>query len=266
MKWLALSLFITSSVFAEADYNKLLQQFTESLGRNGSWKQGEIEIATSPEEIKQIEKLCCQRFIRMGYSKDCAEKYSRVGIVAEDHYLIWVRDAVTFPGGIPGTYDRMIWKSGLLGTAGVVILPILQNNRIVVNINFRHATRSWEMELPRGGCKEKESLQEAASRELKEETGCLVKEFTLLGHMTQDTGMISGSIPVFLGKVIERKERHQDQSEAIALNVDLSLDEIRAAFVKGYIIIDIRGVKTKVLCRDSHLSYALLQAMWQKLI
>lgn len=266
MKWLVLSFLISSTVFADIDYDKLLRQFTETLGRHGSWKQGEIEIATSPEEIRLIEKQACQRYIRMGYSKANAEKFSHVGIIAEDHYLIWVRDAVTFPGGIPGTYDRIIWKSGLNGPNGVVILPVLPNSRIIVNINFRHATRSWEMELPRGGCKEKETLHESAARELKEETGCIAKEFFLLGNITPDTGLISGSIPVFFGKVNERKDRHQDQSEAIALNIDLSLEEIKEAFIKGYIIIDIRGVKTKVFCRDSFLSYAILQAIWQKFI
>lgn len=259
-------MLISSAVFADIDYDKILRQFTETLGRNGSWKQGEIEIATSPEEIRLIEKQSCQRLIRMGHSKANAEKFSRVGIIAEDNYLLWVRDAVTFPGGIPGTYDRIIWKCGLKGPCGVVILPVLPNNRIIVNINFRHATRSWEMELPRGGCREKETIHESAARELKEETGCVAKEFILLGNFTPDTGLISASIPVFFGKVSERKERHQDHSEAIAVNIDLSLDEIKEAFVKGYIIIDIKGVKTKVLCRDGYFSYALLQALWQKLI
>ncbi|MBS0629065.1 MAG: NUDIX hydrolase [Verrucomicrobia bacterium] len=266
MKALALFLILSSFLFADADYNKILHQFTETLGRHGSWKQGEIEIATSPEEIKLIEKQCCQRYVRMGYSKANAEKYSRVGIIAEDHYLIWVRDAVTFPGGIPGVYDRIIWKGGLNGVCGVVVLPVLENKKIVLNINFRHATRTWEMELPRGGCKDKESIQESAARELKEETGCVAKEFILLGNFTPDTGILSATIPVFYGKIQERKERHQDQSEAIALNIDLSLDEIREAFLKGYIIIDIKGVKTKVYCRDGYLSYALLQAIWHKLI
>jgi len=266
MKFVFLILFATSSVFTEIDYTKLLHQFTESLGRNGCWRQGEIEIVTSPDEIKSIEKQCCQRFIRMGYSKDCAEKYSRVGIVSEDHYWIWVRDAVTFPGGIPGTYDRIIRKSGLTGPHGVVVLPLLSNNKVIVNINFRHATRSWEMELPRGACKAKETAQQAAMRELKEETGCLAKEFILLGNLAPESGVISGIIPVYFARVQDKQERHQDESEAIAMNIELSVDEIREAFLKGYIIIDIKDIKTKVYCRDGFLSYALLQALWQKLI
>lgn len=266
MKWFGLFLFASSALFSDVDYNKIISECTEILGRNGSWKNGEIEIATSPEEIKLIEKQCCQRYIRKGYSKACAERYSRVGIVAEDHYWVWVRDAVTFPGGIPGTYDRIIWKSGLKGSAGVVVMPVLPNNRIILNINFRHATRSWEMELPRGARQEKETLLEAASRELKEETGCLAKEFIFLGNVSADSGIICGSNPVYFAKVQEKKDRHQDESEAIALNVDLSMDEIKEAFTKGYIIIDIKGVKTKVYCRDGFLSYAIIQAIWQKLI
>jgi len=259
-------IFFSSAIFAHSPYLKLLEQFPETLGRHGSWKQGEIEVATTPSEIKRIENHCRHRLIRMGYSPEEAEKHTHVGIISEDHYLYWIRDAVTFPGGIPGTYDRIVWKSSLTGPGGVVVFPVLPNKKIVMNINFRHATRSWEMELPRGARKAHETAEQAALRELKEETGCLANKFILLGNVTPDTGILSGAVPVYFGQVREKKERHQDESEAIAVNIDMTIDEIREAFTKGYVIIDIKDEKTKVYCRDPFLSFALLQAMWRKLI
>ncbi len=257
---------ISSAVFADSNYLSLLEKCTEALGRNGSWKQGEIEIATTPAEIQRIEKHSKQKLIRMGYSPQEAEKYSRVGVIGEDNYWIWVRDAVTFPGGIPGTYDRIIRKTGLTGPSGVVILPVLNNKTIIVNINFRHATRSWELELPRGRREKKETAEQAALRELKEETGCISSKLIYLGQLSPHSGIVSGTVPVYYSQVKEIKHRHQDESEAIEKNVEMTFDELREAFVKGYAIIEIKGIKTKIYCRDPFLSFAMLQAMWQKLI
>lgn len=266
MKYLLYFLIVSSSLFSQVEYSKLLQQFPETLGRNGSWKQGEIEIATAPEEIKRIQKQCIQRYIRMGYTKEEAENYSKVGIVSEDHYWIWVRDAVTFPGGIPGVYDRIIWKSGISGSHGVAILPLLPNKKVLVNVNFRHATRSWEIELPRGARKEKEAIEKAARRELKEETGCIASKLIFLGEIAPDSGVLAGTVPVYIAQIQEKKQRHQDESEAIALNLEISLEEIQNAFEKGYLVITVGDMKMKAYCRDPFLSYALMQGMWKGLI
>ena len=266
MRWSFAILFLFSSLFAEIDYQKLMQQFPETLGRRGSWQRGEIQIASTTDEIKRVEKLTSRRFIRLGYSKEDAARYSHTGIIAEDHYWIWIRDAVTFPGGIPGTYDRMLWKSGLTGPPGVGIFPVLPNKKVVVNINFRHATRSWEMELPRGTREKNETPEQTAMRELKEETGYKATKLIMLGDLAPESRMIAGVIPVYYGEVREKKARHQEETEAIAHNAELTVDEIREAFDKGYLTRDIKGIKTKVYCRDPYLSFALLQALWRKLI
>lgn len=267
MKFILSALLVSFSVYStELCYHNLIEQFPETFGRKGCWKQGEIEIATLPDEIKRIEKLSVQRFMRMGYSEEIAKSYSKCGIIAEDHYWMWIRDAVTFPGGIPGTYDRIVWKSGLTGTPGAVIFPVLQNHKVLVNVNFRHATRAWELEIPRGARKQKESGKEAATRELREETGCIASEMIFLGDLAPETGVITGTIPVYFASVENRKARHQDESEAIALNIEMSVEEIEQAFIKGYALIKIRDQLTKVYCRDPFLSYALLQSKLRKLI
>jgi len=54
---------------------------------------------------------------------------------------------------------------------GVAVFPLLSNGKIVLHLNFRHATRSWELELPRGMIQENELPTDAALRELREGAG-----------------------------------------------------------------------------------------------
>ena len=67
------------------------------------------------------------------------------------------------------------------------------NLNIVVNLNYRHATRSWEIELPRGMRRSKESLREASARELKEETGYMGRIESVTPPLYTSPGMLSES-------------------------------------------------------------------------
>jgi ADP-ribose pyrophosphatase len=266
MKWPILLISLFSTLWADIDYHSLLKQFPETLGRRGSWEEGEIEIATAPAEIKRIETITAQRYVRMGYTKQEAQRYSKCGVVADDHYCIWIRDAVTFPGGIPGTYDRIAWKSSLTGPPGTIIFPVLKNKKILVNVNFRHATRAWEIELPQGVREKNETAEQAAKRELREESGAIANKLIHLGDIAPHMGLVTTVVPVFFAEVSEVKERHQDESEAIATNVELTQKQLQEAFEKGYLILPIKGHETKVYCRDPSLTYALMQAKWKRLI
>ena len=154
-------------------YLQLYKQYSKIFGPTGSWKKGEIEVILNPEQIKKIQRQTKLRLMSNGIEEKNAQYWSQVGIIAEDNYWLWIRDAVIFPSGVFGTYDRIVVKHSLEGPPGAAILPMLSNKKIVVNVNYRHATRSWEIELPRGNRKKQESLEQAARRELKEESGCL---------------------------------------------------------------------------------------------
>lgn len=267
-------LFSSLYCYAEGDKNKepaspsskilrylqLFKEHPETLGPLGKWRDGEIEITVNPEQIRKIENQMRLRLISKGVQEEDAEKWSSVGIVAEDNYWMWVRDAVIFPSGVYGTYDRLMWKSGLNGFPMVAVLPLLSTKKVVVNISYRHATRSWEIELPRGQKKVGESIEKAASRGLKEETGYQINKFSQLGTIAPDSATIMSVVPVLCGEVSHSGESWRKYSEAIHQNPAFTKDELKQGFAKGYIELPINGEIVKVNCRDSFLTFAILQA------
>jgi len=207
------------------------------------------------------------RLLRKGFSEAEAIEYSRIGIIREDPYWIWLRDAVYFPKGIPGTYDRLIWKNSLINHCpGVAVLPILPSGKIALNINYRHATRSWEMELPRGGIQSGETMEAAALREVKEETGLVTSAVIFLGNIAPDTGVLASVIPVFIGKISAQEESNPEYSEAIADIIAFTKEELKEGLIQGFLEVSIQGKKQPVPLRDSFLTFALLQAELRKLL
>ncbi len=241
-------------------YLKIIYEHQKNLGPLGSWKKGEIEIVINPEQIKKIENQMRLHLISKGCQESEAALWSSVGVVAEDTYWMWIRDAVIFPSGVYGTYDRLLWKSGMDGPPTVAIFPVLSNKKIVVNLSYRHATRSWEIELPRGQRQPHESLEKAAARELLEETGYHLSKSMSLGTMAPDSGVLNSVVPLFYGEVCHSGENKKEYSKAISENPVFTKQELKEGFVRGYLEIPINGQIVKVNCRDPYLAFSILQA------
>lgn len=124
-------------------------------------------------------------------------EWAKVGIVYQDQYLFLLRDAVRFPDGSVGTYIRFVDRYP--GALGVVILPMYQRQILLIK-HFRHATRTWHFEVPRGFGIEG-STEENARRELEEEIGATASRVVSLGLMHPDTGMSSQQVALFYADV-----------------------------------------------------------------
>lgn len=252
---LPITLFLMCASFSFANeqtaYLDLLKKYPNTLGPLGDASKGEIQIITDPLQMEKIEKSCA----------------TKVGIVAEDKYWIWLNDPVKFPSGKEGVYRRILWVKSLTGPSGVAVIPVLPNGKIVLNRNYRHATRSWEYELPRGGINPQESPEAAARREVKEETGMLLAGLDWLGEMAVDTGLTSTVAPVYLARVVKQETPMPEESEAIDSIDAFSLAEIKNGLKQGYLEVKTeKGKSEKIPLRESFLSFALLQAEIRGLI
>lgn len=246
-----LTLLSTLQAAKELDtYFQYLKLYPSVLAPLGDASKGEIEIVQDLKKIEEIEKATGRQ----------------VGIVAQDKYWIWINDPVKFPSGTYGVYGRLMWQQTLKGTTGVVVMPVLPNGRIVLNRNYRHATRSWEYELPRGATNAGENEEAAALREVKEETGMVIDKLILLGKMATDTGFTNGVIPVFMAKVVKQEEATPEESEAIAGIHSFTYEELKEGYIKGYLPFQEKGKSIQIPLRDPFLAFALFQATIQQLL
>lgn len=104
--------------------------------------------------------------------------------VFENTFATLFNDDVIFPSGIKGKYLRFEWNAPY----GVMLLPRDLKGNILLVRNFRHETRRWSWEIPKGFGEVNLSPLECAKKELKEETGLLGRDWKLLKVLPNTKG------------------------------------------------------------------------------
>lgn len=188
-----------------------------------------IEILTDAADIERAREATADRLRKRGKP----EEWAMPGLHYEDEYFRVLRDPVRFASGSLGMYVRIIPPDAAQGCAGAAILPLLGEDKVVLLRHFRHATRQWHIEIPRGFADPGESCEEAARRELEEELGSTDATWTALGQMHTNTGLTSEFAHLFLARVKAWKpERAKDEASE---GLEMSLAEFRAKIASGEI-------------------------------
>ena len=115
---------------------------------------GGIEILTDPGDIALARAAA--RTMAQPQELDVSD--TRAGLLAMDPYMTVVRDAVRFPDGSLGLYNRIV------ETSPVAVLPLLDNLPVLIRV-FRHGLRDWSL-VSRGGTEAGEWPEAAARREV----------------------------------------------------------------------------------------------------
>ncbi|MCA2200823.1 NUDIX hydrolase [Streptomyces griseoincarnatus] len=126
-----------------------------------------------------------------------ADAPREVGVVYSDPYIRLLRDPVRFPDGRTGTYVRLL---GYTLAPAAAVLPLL-DDRVVLLENYRHATRSWHWEIPRGFGTEGLTAEENALKELQEEIGAQTLSITPVGAVHPDSGLQAQSVRLFVARL-----------------------------------------------------------------
>ncbi len=163
-----------------------------------------IEILCADDEIKEAQAGRARYLLQ----HDLPDAYAEVGVLHENEFFIVVRDAVRFPDQSLGTYIRIVMRDET--SPGVVVLPVL-NHRIVLVRHFRHATREWHLEIPRGFGEKDLPPAENARKELREEIGASVLRLEPLGQVHVNTGLTSEFAELFLAEIdaVKQTDTHE---------------------------------------------------------
>jgi ADP-ribose pyrophosphatase len=158
------------------------------------------EILLDPERIAHAQAEAA-RHRRAG---GLPASDTRVGVLAEDPYLVVMRDAVRFADGAYGLYNRLMVPSG------AAILPVLDGSLVLLH-RFRHGTRRWHLEAPRGSFSGVGSRMDEARRELLEEIGAEATAMIELGELHSTTGCLDEEHELYLARIdaIGRPDRHE---------------------------------------------------------
>lgn len=249
-------------------YLRFINTYPHILGPKGNHLLGEIELVEDIPTIQSIEKATYQKALQKGFSDEEAQKASQAGVIVNDLYFLYIRDPVRFPNNTTGLYNRLVWKHSLHApAAGVAVLPITFDGKIILEVIYRNALRSWEVELPGALVDPNESPEQTLKRALDEETGFQVTgSLYYLGEVNTDHAVMAVNVPIYLAKVTSNTKPHPKATDALADHLILSKEELKNALIQGYIDATFNGHPIKARVRDSQLAYAVLLAELKNLL
>jgi ADP-ribose pyrophosphatase len=212
-------------------YFDLLDKYPK-LGPMGDAEKGDIQIVRDPKIIAQIEK----------------QQGQKTGILYRNKWQIWIADPVQFPKDPSkksepsyGIYGRFLWNQTLDGPAGVAIMPVMPDGRILVISIYRHSLRKRVLEFPRGNAEGLETLVQKMNRELGEETGAKVKKVVKLGNLNADSGITSGGVSIVKAVIDFMGDTKRDPAEASITMHFFTPQELDDAIRKGSAKIQVNG-------------------------
>jgi ADP-ribose pyrophosphatase len=99
----------------------------------------------------------------------------------------------------------------------VAIVAIDREGRIVLARQFREAAQTEVLELPAGVIDDGEDPEQAARRELAEETGLRGGSWRMLRRLHSSPGFLRESVTLFLAEDLDEGERNLDDGEEVEL-------------------------------------------------
>ena len=117
----------------------------------------------------------------------------------------------------------------------VNIIPVTQDLEVVMVKQFRHGTKEITLEIPGGMVEKEDSLEQAASRELLEETGYQAREMRLLGVVHPNPAILTNRCSTYLALNLEKvNDGDGDETEDIEVSL-VPLKEIPTLIENGTI-------------------------------
>lgn len=107
------------------------------------------------------------------------------------------------------------FREVVVHSGGVVIAALKDDNTILMVKQYRYPLKSVNLELPAGKLEIGENPDDAAKRELEEETGYRAKIWKSLGYINTTPGICTEKLYLYLANNLEFVGEHPDLGEII---------------------------------------------------
>ena len=137
-----------------------------------------------------------------------AEKQTKRTEIYDGHILHVVCDDIELPNGAPAK------REVVLHNGAVCIVPLTENNEIIMEKQYRYPFDQVIWEIPAGKIdKDETDPVAAAKRELLEETGYIASELKFIGMYYPSPAILSEKIYMYVAKDLKKGEQDLDEDE-----------------------------------------------------
>jgi 8-oxo-dGTP pyrophosphatase MutT (NUDIX family) len=127
----------------------------------------------------------------------------------------WYRvrqDEIVTPDGNPGVY-HIVEHPG-----AAWIIPVTSTGEIIMIYTYRYTVDDWCYEIPAGGAKPGQTLEEAACAELLEEIGGTPESLDYVGCFYTMNGIGNEEAHIFLATGVTMKQPNHESAEVIEIH------------------------------------------------
>ncbi len=168
-------------------------------------KRQNIKSINKRYEIKNVQNYQLKEERRFMFE----ERTVKREIIYKGKVLTLRKDKVLIKGG-KTSYREIIEHNGAVG-----ILPITENEKVILVKQYRKAAEKIILEIPAGKIEGKDDPFETAKRELKEETGYTAKEMKFITKIYPAIGYSTELIYIYMAKGLLEGETDFDEGEDI---------------------------------------------------
>jgi NTP pyrophosphohydrolases including oxidative damage repair enzymes len=147
------------------------------------------------------------------------------------------RDTVRQPDG------RLAQREYVVHPGAVVVIPLADDDRVVVERQYRHPVGRVMLEFPAGKLDPGEDPLRCGQRELLEETGYRAAQWARAGALHLAIAYSTEVIHIYFARGLRGGERKLDDGEFLDVHL-MPVDELLAACRKG----DVTDAKTLSCC------------------
>lgn len=149
-------------------------------------------------------------------------KYDNPWIQIEEHQVLT-------PAGNKSIYGEVHFKN-----MAVAIIPLDENYQTYIVGQYRFPMKSFEWEVPEGGCPKGETSLETAQRELREEAGLVANEYILIQEVQMSNCTTDEVGYIYVAKGLSFVGMEHEETEVLTIK-KLPFNELFEMAMKGEI-------------------------------